>query len=65
MTDLLFEVLVWDDDVTENSFATFEQAQAAYDKIVLSGSERGKQLMKYESMDDDASGDILSEDWVN
>lgn len=65
MTEKLFEVLVWNDDVTENTFETLEQAQANYEKIVLGKDDRGKQILKYASMDDDADGEILDEEWTD
>ena len=63
MIEKLFEVLVWNDDVTENTFETLEEAQKEYEKIVLGKDDRGKQIMKYASMDDDADGEILEEEW--
>jgi len=65
LTDKLFEVLVWsDDDVHEETYETLPEAQAKYQKIVLGTGDNGKQIMKYESMDDDASGEVIEEFWV-
>lgn len=70
MTDKIFEVLVYthpeDQDGCigesdqEFSFDTEEQAQEKYDSIK---NYSGKQLMKYASLEPDADGDVICEDW--
>jgi len=65
----LFEVLVWSDREEDGriadadrviTFETYNEAHDAYHKIT---KWEVKMLMKYDSMSDDADGDVMEEDW--
>jgi hypothetical protein len=61
----LYEVLVWtDSDVDEYTGLTFEEAVTRYNSLVLGEGDRGKQIMLYESLEDDADGECIEELWV-
>tara|TARA_R110002126_G_scaffold162441_3_gene310394 strand:- start:2707 stop:2919 length:213 start_codon:yes stop_codon:yes gene_type:complete len=60
----LYEVLVWtDQDVDEYTGLTFEEAVTRYNSIYLGEGDRGKQIMLYESLEDDADGECIEELW--
>lgn len=64
----IFEVLIWNrvdgetlnDTDREEGFATYENAKAFYDSIT---NHKVKMLMQYESLEPDADGKVLEEDW--